>query len=304
MNGNDTNTQTDETSTKESASRRLVLKSSLATLAAVGTGTFASLAKAAPFANSSSNIDDDVLNFALNLEYLEAEFYNIAVHGTGIPQSDTTGTGNRGGVRGGSKVPFASTALRNYAKEIADDELNHVLFLRSALGDKAVARPEINLGNSFNVLAQAAGLGASFDPFASETNFLIGAFVFEDVGVTAYHGAAGLITSKAYLSAAAGILAVEAYHAGIIRTLCYQNSLTQQTHKISDLRNKLSNEAGSGGRSDEGIVFEGNVNLVAADPTTSIAFSRDTAEVLNIVYAGGKANDFGFFPSRMNGDIR
>ena len=58
-----------------------------------------------------------------------------------------------------------------------------------------------------------------FSPYTSDNNFLVGAYVFEDVGVTPLiMEAASRITSPANLATAAGILAVEAYHAGLIRT--------------------------------------------------------------------------------------
>jgi len=285
------------------SSRRLLLKTTLASMAAVGAGGIANLAKAQPFAASSQDLDVEILNFALNLEYLEAEYYTRAVHGHGLQMDDTTGTGHRGSVTGGAKVQFSSSAIYAYASDIANDERNHVEFLREALGSSRVAEPPIDLKNSFNILAQAAGLGSSFDPFANENNFLLGAFVFEDVGVTAYHGAATLITNKTYLDKAAGILSVEAYHAGIVRLLCYQGGLSDQADKISALRNKLSEQAGSSGTTDVGITTNGAVTLVPAD-SNSIAFDRNTSEVLNIVYAGGKSNDYGFFPDRMNGAIR
>src|ERR1700749_4740143 len=116
---------------------------------------------------TSTLTDADYLNFALNLEYLEAEFYTLAASGQTIDQMGIglTGTGTQGTVTlkaGGAsacKVPFAISLVQNYATEIAQEERNHVSFLRSALGPSAVAQPALDLYNSFNTLAGLLSLG-------------------------------------------------------------------------------------------------------------------------------------------------
>jgi hypothetical protein len=242
--------------------------------------------------------DSDILNFALNLEYLEAEYYLHAVNGTGLTSVDAGGAGT---VTSGRAVTFSSDAIRQYAQEIADDELAHVRFLRSALGASAVPRPDINLVSSFNAAAKAAGLGDTFDPFANDMNFLLGAFIFEDVGVTAYKGASPLITDKGYLEAAAGILSVEAYHAGAVRTLLYGmgGSARDSANKISDARDSLDGAS----HKDQGIEVAGKANLVPTD-INSIVYSRTTSEVLSIVYLGNTPNANSFFPNGLNGNIK
>jgi Ferritin-like domain len=285
----------------ESDRRNFLKAAGLSGLGVVGAGVLGSAGLTA--AEAAAPSDSAVLNFALNLEYLEAEFYLRAYYGWGLPSNEIGGQGKGGGVTGGRKVDFESKAVAQYAREIAEDELNHVLFLRDALGSAAVARPAIDLKNSFTAAARAAGLIGSdetFDPYANENNFLLAAYIFEDVGVTAYKGAAPLITNKTYLEAAAGILAVEAYHAGIVRSALYNKGLFDACAKISNARDALD----GGIEADQGIGTANKANLVPTNKS-SIAFSRTTGDVLNIVYLNsGKVSKGGFFPVGVNGSIR
>ncbi|MDZ7707712.1 MAG: ferritin-like domain-containing protein [Trueperaceae bacterium] len=181
-----------------------------------------------------TDVDAEILNFALNLEYLEAEFYLAAVGRTASYEAEVGG----GTVMTNGPVDFTGTPdLEALANEIADHEEAHVVFLRSALGSAAVDRPNLDLrggvGGAFGTAARAAGSTAgldaatldvleTFSPYTNGLFFLHGAFIFEDVGVTAYKGAAPLLANKDTLEAAAGILAVEAYHSGEVRTQLYQ----------------------------------------------------------------------------------
>ena len=282
------------------------------TAVAVGGGFTALQAQTAPTEN-------DVLNFALNLEYLEAQFYYYASYGVGLPNNLLTGTGTAGGViaTNAGAVPFTDVAVRAYAREIADDERAHVEFLRTALGTNAVSQPVIDISatptSAFSNAARASGLigaGQTFNPYQDDNNFLLGAFIFEDVGVTAYKGAASaLINNKTFLEAAAGILAVEAYHAAIVRTTLYARGVTalvDATEAISTARDSLDGPTDL----DQGVR---NVSDPSGQPTSNIvpldqngiAFSRSPGQVLNIVYLNrAQVTGGGFFPNGANGTIR
>jgi hypothetical protein len=284
-------------------------------LAAAGGAALAGMNSAAQAQTAPT--DADILNFALNLEYLEAQFYVFAVFGEGLPNSVLTGTGTQGQVKGGRRVNFTDPVVAQYAREIAIDERAHVEFLRTALGSAAVAQPAIDISadanGAFSNAARAAGLiGAnqSFDPYANDENFLLGAFIFEDVGVTAYKGASPLITSKTFLEAAAGILAVEAYHAALVRTTLFRKgietpALIDATEAISNARDSLDGSSDL----DQGIrpmnAPGGEASNIAPLDANGLAFSRTAGQVLNIVYLNRMATDRGgFFPAGVNGTIK
>ena len=280
--------------------------------------------------------DADILNFALNLEYLEAQFYLYAATGAGLQASDTTAgsaspynTAGKVTLGNAAAVPGLTPELQDILNEIAFEEQAHVRFLRSALGSAAVAMPNIDL-SFFGPLAVAAGIttvatgSGAFNPFNSFDDFLVGGFIFEDVGVTAYSGAAGLISSAGvaagYLTAAAGILAVEAYHAGYIRTSLTGRAIAAGSasaypflgaaNLVENLRAQLtvgdSAAPSTSGSVETLLTLPADLHtpssIVAASASDAVGFARTVNQVLHIVYGSPTigAKSGGFFPNGVN----
>lgn len=167
--------------------------------------------------------DINILNFALNLEYFEAEFYTYALTGQGIESIGIgmDGHGQPGPTVGGTRVNFSDPMLRAVAEELAFDEQQHVKLLRLVLGDKAIAKPALNLN--------AKGFG-----FESDAGYLRLARATEDTGTTAYVGAADKL-SRHLLTTAAGITADEAYHMGNVRLMIAQKNIPTEPVDSKDI---------------------------------------------------------------------
>jgi hypothetical protein len=267
-----------------SPNRRSFLKTIAVATAGVGAFSLAGLSSA----EAQTSTEVEVLKFALNLEYLEAEFYTYAVYGFGIEkfgfgisgEANGANPAEGGTTRGGKKVYYDGNVTTNLSSELAaeigGDERAHVALLRSALGSQAIARPNINLN--------ALGLG-----FGSDVEFLKLSRIFEDIGVSAYGGAAGLLTTPAIITTAARILAAEAEHVSGIRTLTSYLNIPISALDGADLIPPPS------GKQQQ--VF--SINKVNGLPAT-----RTPGQVLYLAF-GGKANatSGGFFPSGVNGAI-
>ncbi len=286
------------------SSRRALIQKALTGGAVIAAGMVLPELALPRAARAQALTDADIFNFALNFEYLEAEYYTLGTTGRTIEDLGVS-TGNAtGGINGGRQVNFSTPAYRDFALEIAQDERNHVATLRSVLSNAAIPRPTIDYTNAFNAAARAAGIGDSFDPFANEVNFLLGGFTFSEVTVTALIGAAPLLTSPDSVESAAGFLGVEGYHIGGIRLRIFQSGEPAITNaqKVSDLRDTLD---GTTADKDQGVTLNGAANLVATD-NNSLAFARNTSEVLHIAYGSAAPNvaSGGFFPQGVNGAIR
>jgi len=216
--------------------------------------------------------DTDIVNFALNQEYLEAEFYSVASYGATLEERGVIpSSAVEGPTTGGRRVPnFAQSQVAFLASRIRDDETAHVIFLRKALGSAAVKKPAINL--------DALGFG-----FGSVSEFLILAEILENVGMSAYIGSAPLLQSKTFLDAAARILATEGQHIASLRLMEALRGLSRKPLDSHDVPPSAK------------TLFDVDSN--------GLSLPRSPSQVLKLVYAGGTSSG-GFFPNGVNGTIK
>ena len=250
---------------------------------------------------TASTAQIDMLNFALNVKYLQATFYSFIAKGTDLTGSAVT---NSGVVTNPLTAALTFTGVNaqqitDMVNEIYYDEKNHVSTLISLLGSSVVFRPAINLAAYATITA---------------TNALSIARMLEDVAVTALAGAsASLSTSDVTL--VGQILGADSFHSGALRLVSIQNPGIAVYAKADSL--------------DVPPVDLGTAALEAAGPTATggffatagattftstnpqgFAFARTTSQVFSIAYATGGVlaasgtTSGGFFPSGVNGNIK
>jgi hypothetical protein len=254
---------------------------------------------------TASTAQIDMLNFALNVKYLQATFYSFIAKGTDLTGSAVTNSGPiTGGTAALTFTGVNAQQITDMVNEIYYDEKNHVSTLMSLLGISAVFRPAINLG----------GFGT-----INATNALSIARLLEDVGVTAYAGIIGSLSSSD-ITLLGQIMGADSLHAGILRLTALQNPSIAAYIKADtlDVAPFDPGAASNAGPTASGGFFAtaGATTASTANPA-GFAFTRTISQALAILFgtetATGSTTSVtvaaigttsgGFFPNGVNGNL-
>ncbi|XP_021280504.1 desiccation-related protein PCC13-62 [Herrania umbratica] len=262
--------------------------------------------------------DVDRIQFALNLEFIEAEFFLNGALGMGL-DAMAPSLAQGGPPPVGARRANLDGRTRRIIEEFGYQEIGH---LRAIITNvRGFPRPQLNLSvEAFATMMNRAmntTLSPPFNPYANTINFLLASYIIPYVGLVGYVGTIPNLVSSSNRQLAASLLAVEAGQDAVIRTLLYERAnetvppyrmtVANFTNRISELRNRL----GMCGVKDEGLIVPLQLgaenrttsNILSAD-VNSLSYSRTPLEILRIIYGtGNESRPGGFFPSGGSGRI-
>ncbi|XP_012847411.1 PREDICTED: desiccation-related protein PCC13-62-like [Erythranthe guttata] len=262
--------------------------------------------------------DIDMLQFAENLEHLEADFFLWSSLGYGLdkiaPELVMGGPPPIGAQK--ANLDFLT---ENIIREFAFQEVGHLRALKTTVG--GFPRPLLNLSaeNFANIFNEAFGyeLVPPFDPYRNSLSYMLASYVVPYVGLVGYVGTNPKLIGYVSKRLLVGLMGVEAGQDAVIREYLYEraakvvhpynHTVAEFTIRISELRNRLARC----GIKDEGIIvppFLGaenrTVSNVLSADYNSLSYSRTPPEILRIVYGtGSECVPGGFFPKGGNGRI-
>ncbi|KAF2314973.1 hypothetical protein GH714_037398 [Hevea brasiliensis] len=276
------------------------------------------LALASAYCGPIKADDRDRLQFALNLEFFEAEFFLFGALGLGLDALAPALAGGGPPPIGAQKAKL-DLVSRQIIEEFGYEEIGHLRAIITTVG--GFPRPQYDLSpqNFARVFDRALGykLVPPFNPYLSTVNYLLASYVIPYVGLVGYVGTIPDLANYPTKKLAASLLGVEAGQDAVIRALLYGRAyekvhpynitVAEFTNSISYLRNELA----MCGIKDEGLIVplqlgaeqKTETNVLSAD-ANSLSYARTPPEILRIIYGtGSEYEPGGFLPKGANGRI-
>ncbi|KAF9666638.1 hypothetical protein SADUNF_Sadunf16G0249700 [Salix dunnii] len=260
----------------------------------------------------------DLVQFPLNLEFLEAEFFLNSALGHGLDAIEPAFAAGGPPPIGAQKANL-DPVTRRIIEEFGYQEVGHLRAIITAVG--GIPRPLYDLSpQTFaQLFDKAVGykLNPPFNPYSNTVNYLLASYAIPYVGLVGYVGTIPYLANYTSRALVASLLGVESGQDAVIRTLLYEKAyekvwpynitVAEFTNAISSLRNELA----MCGIRDEGLIVPLRLgaenrtesNILSAD-SNSLSYARTQPQVLRIIYGtGSEYRPGGFLPRGGNGKI-
>lgn len=243
------------------------------------------------------------LNFALVMQYVGAQFYTLAASGVGVPPGLQGGIGVQGVVQGGRRVAFVDPDLAQYIGEFGVDQVAVLTDIRARLGPAAAAQPAIDLStDAFGALGRATKLGGQFDPFAGDTEFLIGGLIVEHAVSGAYRS---MLTTE--VAGTAEVVLTKAMGDSIYRTSLIRALLAAKAEADPALASTLASVFAALARLEASPTSQEPQSTDQASSSVSdgdgqpVPLTRSANEVFRLLYLNAAGASGGLLPLGVNG---